>query len=359
MLTVVRAQDNTTAQTWSIGASIDLRIPSKVLESFLQREVADTLYPPINGPIVLTANPSASNHAARKAYVDAQVSGFATQFNALFGRVLIVGEVKEYSGHSLPDYHVWAAGQAISRTTYSALFAATTKSVVLTLVSGTATATVESGDVTGVNGMPICDNLGIIPPGTTVVSGEGTGTLTLSANALSSSTGVQSYICPYGVGDGTTTFNVIDRRGTFALGRDNMGGTAANRVTQAVSGVYSQRLGYIGGDQRLQTHGHSVTQNPHTHTGSTGTEPDHHHRMFDQGGYKVSLPGTSNVRFVDIAINAALAFSLDSDPAGAHSHTLTIAGALADITVSDYSGGSSQNIPPATVVNFIVYTGAL
>jgi hypothetical protein len=41
ILTVVRAQDGTSARLWSAGASIDMRIPKIVLESFLQ-EIADT-----------------------------------------------------------------------------------------------------------------------------------------------------------------------------------------------------------------------------------------------------------------------------------------------------------------------------
>lgn len=34
----------------------------------------------------------------------------------------------------------------------------------------------------------------------------------------------------YGVGNGSSTFNVPDLRGRFLLGKDNMGGTSANRV---------------------------------------------------------------------------------------------------------------------------------
>lgn len=40
----------------------------------------------------------------------------------------------------------------------------------------------------------------------------------------------------YGVGDGSTTFNLPDSRGTFFLALDNQGGSAANRVTTGGSG---------------------------------------------------------------------------------------------------------------------------
>lgn len=43
VLTVTRAQDGTTAQTWTAGASVSIRIPAGVLHEFVQREEIDTL----------------------------------------------------------------------------------------------------------------------------------------------------------------------------------------------------------------------------------------------------------------------------------------------------------------------------
>lgn len=53
----------------------------------------------------------------------------------------------------------------------------------------------------------------------------------------------------YGPGDGSTTFNVPDLRGRMPSGLDNMGGTAANRITSAGSGVDGSTLGAAGGVQ--------------------------------------------------------------------------------------------------------------
>lgn len=53
----------------------------------------------------------------------------------------------------------------------------------------------------------------------------------------------------YGAGNGTTTFNLPDLRGRSVSGRDNMGGTAANRVTTAGSGINGVALGANGGSQ--------------------------------------------------------------------------------------------------------------
>lgn len=68
----------------------------------------------------------------------------------------------------------------------------------------------------------------------------------------------------FGVGDGSTTFNVPDLRGRVAAGDDNMGGTAANRLTTAGGGVDGATLGAAGG---AETHTLTTAQMPaHTHT---------------------------------------------------------------------------------------------
>ena len=71
----------------------------------------------------------------------------------------------------------------------------------------------------------------------------------------------------YGTGDGSTTFNVPDMRGRVAVGKDNMGGTAASRMTTAGSGVDGLTLGANGG---AQTHTLTTAQIP-AHTHNTGT----------------------------------------------------------------------------------------
>lgn len=59
----------------------------------------------------------------------------------------------------------------------------------------------------------------------------------------------------------------------------------------------------------------SVGQMPsHTHA-ATVVDPGHNHHMFDEAGYKISMPGTTNTRFVDIGINANLVpGGINSDP---------------------------------------------
>lgn len=53
----------------------------------------------------------------------------------------------------------------------------------------------------------------------------------------------------FGVGDGSSTFNVPDLRGRVIVGKDDMGGVAASRVTSGGEGLNAGSLAAVG--QRL------------------------------------------------------------------------------------------------------------
>jgi len=87
-------------------------------------------------------------------------------------------------------------------------------------------------------------------------SSEPSGWLFCSGNAVSRTTysGLFSAIgTTYGPGDNSTTFNLPDLRGRVIAGRDDMGGSAALRVTDsgsnANSGIAGTTLGANGGTQ--------------------------------------------------------------------------------------------------------------
>jgi len=63
----------------------------------------------------------------------------------------------------------------------------------------------------------------------------------------------------YGTGDGSTTFNLPDLRGRVIAGKDDMGGSSANRLTSPLDGDV---LGGAGGAQNVNS--------AHTHTFSSG-----------------------------------------------------------------------------------------
>jgi microcystin-dependent protein len=63
----------------------------------------------------------------------------------------------------------------------------------------------------------------------------------------------------YGVGDGSTTFNIPDLRGRVIAGKDNMGGTSADNLTNA-------QADQLGGELGSETNSHN-----HTNTSTTVT----------------------------------------------------------------------------------------
>jgi microcystin-dependent protein len=175
------------------------------------------------------------------------------------------GTVSEFAGINLPSGYLWANGQAVSRTTYAALFSALSVSVTGTTTSGNATISSVSSDLTQLPTSLVGAQISGpgIPAGATI-SSVTSNSITLSANATASASGIAIVIAPHGVGDGSTTFNVPDRRGRAGVGHDKMGATsAAGRITSGGSGVTGTLLGASGG---AETHTLTIAEIPsHTH----------------------------------------------------------------------------------------------
>jgi len=120
----------------------------------------------------------------------------------------------------------------------------------------------------------------------------------------------------YGVGDGSTTFNVPDLRGRVAAGKDDMGGTAANRITNGGSGIVGTALGAAGGAE--------------THTLTTGQIPPHNHTVV--GGDTTPASFTSRAGQGDGNNN----YNWNTSSAG--------------------GGGAHNNTQPTIVLNHIIST---
>lgn len=81
---------------------------------------------------------------------------------------------------------------------------------------------------------------------------------------------------PFGQ-DGSGNPKIPDMRGRVPAGKDNMGGTAASRLTTAGSGVDGATLGAAGGAQ--------------SHTLTSTEMPSHTHRIYSQASYDANALG--------------------------------------------------------------------
>lgn len=144
----------------------------------------------------------------------------------------------------------------------------------------------------------------------------------------------------YGVGDGSTTFNLPDKRGRVSATPDSMGGGSdPNRLTGSASMAASRNsIGGVGGESG--------------HTLSSAEMPVHSHST------NVSDPGHTHSIGGVLATNG----TNSAAPAGGPSFTVaggsvTIAPAQTNIAVSinnTGSGGAHENMPPTILCNYII-----
>ncbi len=142
----------------------------------------------------------------------------------------------------------------------------------------------------------------------------------------------------YNNGNGTTTFGIGDLRGCVVAARDNMGGTAAGRLSTFFEGADSKILGARSGSQ-------SVTL-------TTAQMPAHSHGVNDPGHshlYSYYNPGTTSV---GDGIG-------DSRQVIAGYANVWATSAYTGISIqSNGSGQAHGNIQPTMVTNFILFAGA-
>lgn len=197
---------------------------------------------------------------------------------ALANPAVPVGFMSHYIGASAPSKYVLGYGQAISRSTYANYLSVATVAQAGTRTSSSATVTGLTSTYGFGAGMPV-EGTGI-PNGTTISSVDSTTQITLSANATTSGTStVTVFLYGYGSGGDTTTVGVPDCRGRALAGLDNMGGTAASRITSAGSSINGQALNVGGGAQTV-----TLSQGNLPNVNFTVTDPGHTHGISQLSG---------------------------------------------------------------------------
>jgi microcystin-dependent protein len=253
---------------------------------------------------------------------------------------LPIGTTIEWDGIALPAGFLWTDGAAVSRSTYGLLLAALTAAATVTISNASPGVITHNAHGRVAGDKVSFETTGGLPAGLSVganyfVSATGltTNTYQISAsqggasvNTSSAGSGTQTErFCPHGCGDGSTTFNVPDKRTSISIGKDSFGGgSAAGRVTIGGSGVYANALGSRGGAETV--------------TLTTAQMPVHNHAVNDPGHAHTVGTGDGN--------------SGGSGADGNVSSSFQTGSAVTGITVNNTGGGGPHpNIPPVYVVN--------
>ena len=141
----------------------------------------------------------------------------------------------------------------------------------------------------------------------------------------------------YGVGDGTTTFNLPDLRGRAPIGAGQGDGLS----TRALGEV-------VGEEAHIITTGELT---PHTHTGPSHTHTGPNHTHATTCSAWSGLGGGTTTRIVANVSTTTATVNTGSGGTGN-----TGSGGTGN-TGSSGSGEAHNNIQPSLVVNFILYSG--
>lgn len=145
----------------------------------------------------------------------------------------------------------------------------------------------------------------------------------------------------YGVGDGSTTFNVPDLRGRIVVGSGTgaQQGVAGSGVITGGAALAARIVGQFFGDERTELHTH--TQNSHNHT-----QNNHSHQFIPKYGgsrgttVNMDVPGYGND------------YGLDSSFIGGTTATNNAETAINQNTFA----GTGANTQPSIVTNYIIKT---
>lgn len=138
----------------------------------------------------------------------------------------------------------------------------------------------------------------------------------------------------YGTGDGSTTFNLPDLRGRVVAGLDNMGGSAASRLTSTTITGGADGLGEVGGAQ--------------THTLTSSEIPAHKH--------KIGMRSDGSIVSNNIQLGSSgNTFAFHSTGTVGN---VTSGGADGLSYDNTGGGGAHNNVQPTMVLNYIIKASA-
>lgn len=144
----------------------------------------------------------------------------------------------------------------------------------------------------------------------------------------------------YGVGNGSTTFNLPDLRGEFVRGFDDTRGVDSGRILGSTQAQSIQSHSHTGSTESAggHTHGASTgTNGDHNHSGSTTSDGNHRHTAQNVNAegselgfwYYAERGRSSSVHQPDNAVDDAGSHthSLTTNTTGSHSHSVSVTSA--------------------------------
>lgn len=150
-------------------------------------------------------------------------------------------------------------------------------------------------------------------------------------------------------GSGITAFSLPDLRGRAPFGKDNMGGSAINRITTAGSNINGAALNSNGGSQSMATHRHDVriglTDSNYAATGVNGA----------MGGSGYPNAGVWNYAS-GVWSGAALATNVTTVRQPGGTAVSGTAGLYSSTGNTDLPASiqNHQNMPPTIILNYII-----
>lgn len=146
----------------------------------------------------------------------------------------------------------------------------------------------------------------------------------------------------FGSGDGSTTFNLPDKRGRVSAGKDDMGGSAASRLTSA-GAVTGTTLGYAGG---VQLHPLVAAEIPSITSSGTNSitvassQANVPYNTTNTGNGQAQT-GTNNMPY----FSGSVSIASNINSSGSNSISVTSSGT---------SGTSHNNVQPTIISNYII-----
>jgi microcystin-dependent protein len=163
----------------------------------------------------------------------------------------------------------------------------------------------------------------------------------------------------YGSGDGSTTFNIPDMRGRAVAGKDDMGGTAASRLTSTVL-TASNTLGATGGAQtatiasgNLPVHTHTINHDHGAFT-SGNDSPDHTHGTGNANSWILSNRTGSTVGTGGASAQLSAYLDATSGASARHQHNIDVPNFTGSSGDGGFANTALTNTQPTIVLNYII-----